>query len=262
MYPTQVPSHREPFGPYSMDVSPDAPPDGGLRPLVVISHGGGSTPLVLRTIGSYLAKNGFVVALPEHPGNNRRDNSLENTIENLEHRPRHISLAIDTVISDPDLAGHMLPDEVAVIGHSLGGYTALAVAGGQPWSGMDQPIRVTPDTRIKALVLLAPATGWFVPNHSLRNVRLPILLLIGEHDHITPRWQAQLVLDLVPDRDQVTFRVIENAGHFSFLSPFPPAMQSAGLPPAMDPEGFDRKQFHEQLHEQLRAFLNQTLRHL
>ncbi len=111
------------------------------------------------------------------------------------------------------------------------GYTALAVAGGKPWANPKQKIDVMPDpdSRIRALVLLAPATAFYQPDESLSNVTIPILMLVGEHDPITPKWQADVVLDRVPDRSQVTCRVIENAGHFSFLSPFPPHMKNASF---------------------------------
>src|SRR5579883_3038555 len=50
MYPTQVPSNAVSFGPYSLNFSPDAPVEGRALPIVVLSHGNGSTPLVYRTI--------------------------------------------------------------------------------------------------------------------------------------------------------------------------------------------------------------------
>ena len=258
MYPTQTPPQSMAFGPYPMEVSPQAPVHGRGLPLVMLSHGGGGTYLVYRTIAAHLAKNGYIVAMPEHAGNNVRDNALDGTAENLENRPRHLRLAMDTVFSDSQLMHHVRPDEAIVIGHSMGGYTALAVAGGQPWAGMGQKILVTPDTRVKALVLMAPATGWFVPNDSLQQLNVPILLLAAEHDRLTPRWQAQLVLDLVPRREQVTFKIVENAGHFSFLSPFHSSMKRKIFPPAMDPAGFDREKFHEQLHEELLVFLRRN----
>ena len=68
MYPTHVPSVPVAFGPYSINVSLDAPVDQSQFPLIVISHGSGGSPLVYRTIGAFLVKCGFIVALPEHPG--------------------------------------------------------------------------------------------------------------------------------------------------------------------------------------------------
>ncbi|AUX33883.1 alpha/beta fold hydrolase [Sorangium sp. Soce836] len=256
MYPTRVPAEIVAMGPYSLEVAPNAPVDGGALPLVVLSHGGGSSPFVYRTLASHLAQSGYVVAMPEHPGDNRNDRSRSETLENLRDRPRHLRLAIDAVASDAEIGPRLGEDGVAVIGHSMGGYTALAVAGGQPFAGYGQKIEVTKDPRVKALVLMAPATGWFGLNDALKDVTAPILLLVAEHDRMTPRWQGQLVLDLVPDRAQVTFEVVENAGHHSFLSPFPPQMRTPGFLPACDPAGFDREAFHRKLPQDVRAFLD------
>src|SRR6266567_357581 len=164
MYPTRVPSVPVPFGPYSMEAALDAPMDEGTFPLVVISHGSGGYPLLYRTIGAYLVKHGYVVALPEHPGNNRDDNALNNSVENLVNRPRHIRLTIDAVFAAVHFKDRVQPDTTAVIGHSMGGYTALAVAGGQPWTEKGERVEVDADGRVKALVLLAPAAAWFTPD--------------------------------------------------------------------------------------------------
>jgi predicted dienelactone hydrolase len=241
LYPTHVPSSPTAFGPYSMDVSPDAPAAEGQYPLIIISHGTGGSHLVYRTIGTHLAKNGYVVAMLEHPGNNRNNNELEGTHENLVNRPRHVRLTMDAVSSDADLGGSVQPDNVGIIGHSMGAYTALAVAGGTPWSETRQRVEVVPDG-------------------SLRNVTVPILILSAEHDPYTPGWNAELVLAGVVDSARVTHRVIENAGHFSFLSPFPPQMRNAGFLPSTDPEGFDREEFHQWLPGEVLGFFDESLR--
>ncbi len=155
MYPTAVSSEPTAFGPYSIDVSPDAPIAEGRYPLVVVSHGNGGSHLVYRTVTSHLARNGYVVAMLEHAGNNRNDNELEGTHENLVYRPRHVRLTIDAVSSDARFRACVQPDNVAVIGHSIGGYTALAVAGGTPWSETGQKVDVVADLR--------PSFRWKAP---------------------------------------------------------------------------------------------------
>ena len=60
-----------------------------------------------RPIALHLARAGFVVALPEHPGNNRSDNSLANTAVNLANRPRHVRLVLDAEPDSPQ-AGVLL----------------------------------------------------------------------------------------------------------------------------------------------------------
>ncbi len=260
LYPTDVPSSPVAFGPYSFDVSPDAPVAEGRFPLVVVSHGNSGSHLLYRTVAIHLARNGYVVAMLEHPGNNRNDNRLEGTYENLVNRPRHVRLTMDAVSSDPRLGAHVRADEVAILGHSMGTYTALAVAGGIPWTQDRRRVEVVADPRVRALVLLAPAAGWYRPEGALREVKVPILMLAAEHDPVTPRWNENVVLDGVPDSSKVRYRVVENAGHFSFLSPFPPHMRNPGFLPSTDPPGFDREAFHETLPGEVLEFLDEALR--
>ena len=258
-YPTHVPPTGTTLGPYQFEVSPEAPPAAGNFPVVVISHGSGGTHILYRTIAMHLAAHGYVVAVPEHPGNNRLDNSLYGTVDNLMNRPRHIRLVLDAIAADATLGGVTNIDQAAVIGHSMGGYTALAVVGGKPWSKEGQPVEVETDARVRVIVLLAPATAWYQPPETLQDVAVPILMITGELDDITPQWHADLVLKRVPDRAQVEHRVVEKAGHYSFLSPFPPKLAAGGFPPTQDPEGFDRVAFHEALPEEIRQFLDRYL---
>ena len=257
-YPTATDSVPVLFGPYVLDVSADAPAVAGRFPLLVISHGGGGSPLLYRTLSTYLARRGCVVACPRHPGNSLGDNDLAETDPTLINRPRHIRRVLDAMYADPALGGYLSP-QVAVIGHSMGGYTALAVAGGVPWTRAGQRLEVMTDERVRALVLMAPAAAFFAPAGSLTAVRVPILLLEAEHDAVTPAWQADLVQQGVADPRQVTRRTIPNAGHFSFLAPFPPQMRNPGFAPALDPEGFDREAFHHWLPAQILAWLQAQL---
>jgi len=262
LYPTEAAEQTERIGPYSIDVARNAAAKAGAYPLVMISHGRGGTPWVYRTLAYHLAANGFIVGAPEHPGDNRSDNSLENTVVNLGLRPRVLGMSIDW-IRVSDLADRLKPDSVSLIGHSLGSYTALAVAGGQPTSlpnqspdGKAYRIDVARDHRIAAAVLLAPATVWLREPGALRGVTCPILMMAGAKDEITPpAYHAELLLKGVADPSKVTYRLVENGGHFSFLSPFPDFMKKASFPPAHDPEGFDRAAFLETMNAEIVTFL-------
>ena len=106
---------------------------------------------------------------------------------------------------------------------------------------------------------MAPATPWFTPDDALADVTVPMLIYQAEHDAFTPPDHVARVLDQVPDRTQITHHNIENAGHFSFLSPFPEAMTSPDFPPSQDPDGFDRVAFQQRMAGEIIAFLEKTL---
>ena len=260
-YPTHQPSSPAIFGPYTMDISADAIILEGHFPLVIISHGNGGSHLLYRTISTYLAKKGYVVAMLEHYGNNRNNNELERSIVNLRYRPRHLSLTIDKLLSENAFGQSILLDKIAVIGHSFGGYTALALAGGTPWTQTGNKVEVQNDPRVKAIVLMAPAAAYYIPEGSLGKVNIPMLLLIAEHDQFIPKkWTAEVVINGVPDKSKLTVRIINNAGHFSFISPFPTTMKSPAFLPSTDPDGFDREEFHRQLPKEILNFLNDKLK--
>jgi predicted dienelactone hydrolase len=264
LYPTSTSGRVEQLGPYELDIAHEAPVAAGIFPLVLISHGTGGSPLVYRTLAHYLARHGFIVGLPEHPFNNRNDNTWAGTIQNLEARPRHLQLAIDSISTHPRFSNSVQPDAVAVIGHSMGGYTALALAGGLPTAfpyesptGQEVVVPTPFEGRVKALVLLAPATPWFRKPAALRNVKAPILLLEAELDAYTPAEHGQLVVHGVATPQNVVHRTVPNAGHFSFLSPFPPALATPSFLPSQDPPGFDRTVFQAALQAEVVNFLLQ-----
>jgi predicted dienelactone hydrolase len=263
-YPTGITPTGVNLGPYRFEATLDAPvaaPEtNGGHPLALISHGSGGSHLLYRTVGTYLAQRGWVVVAPEHPGNNRNDNSLADDDENVRRRPAHGSLTIDALLAHPEFARVVRHTDIAVIGHSIGGYTALTMAGGTPWSHHREPLTVRADPRVGALVLLAPATLWFQPPDALANVTQPILLITGTRDTMTPALHGQIVCDRVPDRHQVTWRQVEGANHYAFLAPFPAALARPGFLPATDEPGFDRVAFHGELSRWISEFLSAAVR--
>ncbi len=256
LYPSTDKSQNIKIGPYSINACPDGKMAKGKFPLVVISHGGGGSHLLYRTVAQHLAKNGYIVAMPEHYGNNRNDNSLEGQNRNLTLRTRHIRLVIDALFSGPELMGYIDSRQVFMVGYSMGGCTALAIAGAVPWSMEREQIEVTHDERVKALVLFAPAATWFQHPDSFNHVKLPMLVFSAEHDTLTPYWQADLIKQNIKNPALVTVKTVKNAGHLSFLAPFPESMRNKNFPPSQDPDGFDREAFHETLKAEILDFFN------
>ena len=239
------------FGPWEVQAAPDAPVVGALR-VVAISHGTGGAPWGYVGLARHLAAHGFAVVLITHAGNTRGDDHLANTPQNLADRPRHVRLALDAAFAALPIAG-----DAAVIGHSMGGYTALAVAGGQPMSlpaetadGVGRPVEVEHDPRVARVALLAPALPWLMAPGALAAVRARVFVRTGERDTMTP---PDYVAWVLRDLAGVDRAVVPGAGHFFCMGPMSPHL--AGMPPAQDPPGFDRAAYLPALYAELTAFL-------
>lgn len=239
-YPTTTPATGLRLGPYRFDATFDAPLAEGYFPLCVISHGGGGSHLLYRTIATHLARNGYIVVSLEHPGDNRNDRSLSDTDAIAAERPRHASLTLDAILSSTVFCSSIDSTRVCAVGHSMGGYTVLALLGGHPWSRTGQPIEAKADRRIRTAVLLAPSTDWFLAPGALVDVSASLLVVTGELDTVTPTQRVLLTLSGLPASTPLVSHEVRGAGHYSFLSLFPQEMRRKDFLPSTDPAGFDR----------------------
>ncbi|HWD13435.1 alpha/beta fold hydrolase [Pseudochrobactrum sp. sp1633] len=107
-----------------------AAPDGKTHPLVVLSHGYGGSWRNLNWLAGELVGQGYIVAAPDHPGTTTFNRDKEQAAQ-LWERPHDLSRVIDAVATDSALAGKVEPSRIAAIGHSLGGWSVVALAGAQ-----------------------------------------------------------------------------------------------------------------------------------
>jgi predicted dienelactone hydrolase len=119
-------------GPFTLNFASQGVPVPGNRRLIVVSHGSGGSPWVHSDLARTLVENGFVVAVPEHRGDNYKDLSAVGP-ESWKRRPAEVSRAIDAVGQDQRFAPLLALDKVGMYGTSAGGHTALSLAGGR-WS--------------------------------------------------------------------------------------------------------------------------------
>lgn len=267
----------------------NAPPAAGSHPLVLLSHGFGGNWRNLNWLASELAGRGYVVAAPDHPGTTTFDKRPEQAVR-LWERPHDLSRVLDAVSTNPGLAGPIEAGRIAAIGHSLGGWTVMALAGGR-YDASRLPANCSPaplcaaltvlglrgggadpaklgadlrDARIGAVVSLdlGPALG-FTPQ-SLAAVRIPVLVFAAG----TPvPGIAALKQDsdyLVSALPQATTRYlpIPDATHFSFMQlclPEAPAAIEKIAPGesfvCRDGGARDRSALHRQIADEILSFL-------
>jgi predicted dienelactone hydrolase len=131
-YPSSAPDVPVRKGPFLQNYAPEGEPLRGNGRLVVMSHGSGGGPWVHASLARTLVEAGFVVAMPQHKGDNSSDPSTPGP-ESWKRRPAEVSRAIDAVAKDSRFAALLSLDKVGMYGMSAGGHTALSLAGGR-WS--------------------------------------------------------------------------------------------------------------------------------
>ncbi|MEY2667477.1 MAG: hypothetical protein RJA59_115 [Pseudomonadota bacterium] len=197
---------RDEEGPFDVTVLEASHPSR----VVLFSVGGGGNPLRHGALLAALAGRGFTVAAPHF----ERMVSPFPTEDGLLLRARRLVLALDAV-SRPDVPS-------VGVGHSIGAATLLALAGAQAWMGPGHPLPIRPDDRIRRLALMAPATGFFQAPGAFDLVEVPVLAWAGTRDTVTPPAQAEMLAAALGHRGLADVRVVDGAGHFSFMDDPPP----------------------------------------
>ena len=98
-------------------------------PLVMLSHGRGSTGLVYAWLAEYLAARGYVVAALDHYRANVNERSIVYLANKLWQRPVDVSLDITYLLTHEPWRAIVDPERIGIAGHSQGGFTALWIGG-------------------------------------------------------------------------------------------------------------------------------------
>ena len=267
---------------FEMQVANSAPPADGKFGLIVISHGAGGTFLNHRDLAMALASHGYVVAAPTHPRG--KDNDISG-VGVWVGRPKQISRVIDALLGDEELGSHVQRERIGMVGHSNGGYTALAVAGAKPSPAASiahcrqhpddskfcsyggaatreatRKVGDIPDVRdprVRAIVLMAPNAAPFTDD-ALAQVAVPVRMYGAERDDLTlVRYHAERLAKTLPPETE--YVLVKGAGHFSFLTSFPGVLKLMVGEAARDPEGFDRDAMHEVINSEIVGFFDRKL---
>ena len=271
-YPTDASASPVDMGLSRQMVAQDGAVAGHDLALIVMSHGNGGGFASHADTAVALAAAGFVVAAPNHTGDNFRDESYVGTARWLTDRSRHLKVVTDYMLRDwPDHA--RLDGRVGVFGFSAGAFTALVTIGGVPdlervaahcreapelactlWREL--PTASPPseswvhDRRVSAAVVAAPGLGFTFEPHGLAHLTAAVQVWAAGDDRVVPyATNTAVVLSQLPA--PIDYHEVPNAAHMSFITPCKPA-----ITPRLchDAEGFDRTAFHAELNRSVVAF--------
>jgi len=211
----------------------------GKYPVVVFSHGAGASDTCCESLTRHWATYGYITLQPIHDDsvaqrlssddeNARFPQAVREALKNpalWESRPRDISFLLDSLGAlqkrVAGLNGKIDTSRIGVAGHSMGSYTAEAIAGafvdlpGRPGQNFSDP-------RAKAILCLSPqGPGQFgLTAHSFGNISLPFMGITGSLDNLGPL--ANAAWHKIPfDRSQPGDKYevfIQGASHMSFIT--------------------------------------------
>ncbi|HYD61302.1 MAG TPA: hypothetical protein VEC35_13140 [Noviherbaspirillum sp.] len=286
-FPTQAPEQTIPMGPFAPTISMRGTPAPAVKGLVLVSHGTGGSELGHHNLAQKLARHGYLVAALQHPRDNYRDRSLVATSTFFSERPKQVSRVLDALLENPEWKDRVPAGRIGAIGHSAGGYTVVALAGGvadpsrlaahckEPADDAKfcslggetakQQVResATPaadyrggDPRIRAVVTMAPLAVVFT-EESLAGIKVPMRVYTAEHDAVLKSQYHGERLRAVPGAH---YERVDNAGHFAFMAQTSYPIAASSGDPGENPSGFDRKAFHQRLENEVTAFFDRHLK--
>lgn len=269
-----------------------APHQEGTFPLVIISHGAGGNAGQFGWIASRLAEHGYIVVLPNHPGTTSGNASAEAAVRVWE-RPQDVTAVLDHMTNHADDFAHIDFDNVAVVGFSAGGYTALALSGARVdphllqsfcdendhgmsdctflrHFGIDlHQMDLSPaaqdlrDARVNTGVIVDPGIISTITAESLSAIDIPLFVInLGTQDSVLDGVHALAASQLVPNAQHV---FIPDATHFSFLAECkergPQILEKEGEldPLCEDAGGRSRGDIHDDLASRIVQYLDQTM---
>jgi predicted dienelactone hydrolase len=223
----------------------DAPlaPQRESYPLVIFSHGWRGDRYGNSWIAEALVDEGYIVAMIDHSHNNSYEHSDEFMYTSVWQRPLDLSALLDYLFQHPTWARFIDKNRIAIGGFSLGGLTALWTAGiegdadafkeaMQPyarWSDWPQSVKKRAsevdwtkasrsyyDSRVKAVFAISPDLGRGFKPAGLEKARVPVLLIVGDHDSITP--SAANAGFYHSHIKNSKLWIIKKAGHYTFLN--------------------------------------------
>jgi len=260
-------------------------------PLVILSHGSGGNAAGLGWLSTELARNGFIVAAPNHI-HSRSGDSIPVESFKIWERAQDISALIDTLTTSATWSALVDKERIGGIGFSLGGNTMMLTAGaraslqtfvahcaeaggkdagcnwfqkgGVDFSKVDREAFEGGygDKRVSAVIAIDPGFAVAYQNESLAGIDRPMLFInLGEDDGIMSGTNAK---SLAIDIPEANYALVPGANHFSFLSICNAngaelLKQYEDDPVCDEVSDIPREKLHQQIFFNIAVFLRRTL---
>ncbi len=236
-----------------------------LAPVIVISHGLGSDRNTFRYLAQQLASYGFAVAVPSHPNSNAEQlrsllNGRASTVtppSEFINRPLDVSYLLDVLaqLDRTDSSFALNLQQVGVVGHSFGGYTALALAGAslnfdqlqQDCKNPNNTFNLSlllqcrtlelprtqynlQDKRIKAAIAINPITSSVFGQNGLSQIQIPVTIVSSSADKVAPTLPEQILPFTWITAKNKYFLLFGDGTHFSAADTSDPDTEPLPIP--------------------------------
>lgn len=221
-------------------------------PIIIISHGFGDVQDSFSFIAEHLASHGYAVMLPNHVGSDLglRQNFLEGFVNTIlsptEYisRPQEVSFLLDElearVANSPEWAEALDMNRVGMVGDSLGGATALALAGAEidynrladlcseetvninmalylqcQARFLPPQNRQLRDPRIQAVMVSHPIGGGLYGPEGYGQINIPLMMFSGSNDIVSPTTEEQIHPFIWTGSDEKYLGLLTEGTHFT-----------------------------------------------
>ncbi|MBD2260450.1 alpha/beta hydrolase [Pseudanabaena sp. FACHB-2040] len=221
-------------------------------PVIVFSHGLAASRTDLIELAEHLASHGFAVAVVEHPNSNTEQ--VQNLLRGLARevtepsefieRPRDITFLLDELQTRNQFGprrNRLNLRQIGVVGHSFGGYTALALVGASiDFTNLNHICSQTQfslnmanvslllqcsalqlpnvdyelqDERIQAAFVFNPIGSALFGEEGLKHLSTPLLIVAGSDDWVAPPLLEQICPFTWLDSSDKYLALIQGGGH-------------------------------------------------
>jgi predicted dienelactone hydrolase len=260
--------------------------------VAIISHGAFGSPRSMNWLGYALASQGWLVAGVAHYSESwvyGQETIDRSAVMRFWNRPQDVSFVIDSM-SQKDLFNTSVENnKVLMLGHSSGGFTALAMAGAKVEHGKSEAYCMSKkgkldkgclygrqdksktmsqemlnkigklqeqmgDERIVAAIALDPALGHATNEKSLQNIKTPTLILGSvDNDFLPFTEHASYFAKHIDNASLVGIE--QGAGHFIYLDQCDFDLKTNGVSLCEDRKGVDRKAIQKQILNHIFGFI-------